>query len=115
MSRCLTAVDDPEDFIRGWFYGSPFELIKRENIREWLTCSFLCSESVDEEDLGSWKEESDQYISALETRFNWKIPPGKTEDLPLMRLHLDPVNVVSRPLLWYMVSYLRNLNTCGED
>lgn len=114
MARCISAIDDPESFIRGWFYGSPFELIKRENIREWLTCSFLCSKLVTQEEIQDWQDESDRYIAALEVTFNCTIPAGKTEDLPLMRLHDDPVNVVSRPLLWYMVSVPKSIHLKRE-
>lgn len=106
MSRCLLAIDDPEDFIRGWFYGAPLELIRRENIREWLTWAMFGSDKPEIEDLEAWTQESEQYLQAMEGHFTWTIQQGRTKDLPVMKLTVDPVHIVSRPLLWYIVSRL---------
>lgn len=105
MSRCLLAIDDPEDFIRGWFYGAPLEEIRRENIREWITWAMFGLDSPGIEDLEDWTQESEQYVQAMEQQFGWNIPSGRTKDLPVMRLTVDPIHVVSRPLLWYIVRH----------
>jgi hypothetical protein len=101
MSRCIGAVDDPEGFIRGWFYGASLDLIRRENLREWLAWALLSSESAEEE---GWKLESEYYIQQMERTFGWLVPPGKTEGLKFMRLNFDPIHTVHRPLIWYSVS-----------
>lgn len=104
MTRCLGAIDEPESFIRGWFCGAPLDLIRRENLREWLAWVFLSSESAEGEDLIAWNLESEHYILEMERIFGWTIPPGKTEGLKFMTHNIDPVNTVHRPLVWYMVS-----------
>lgn len=103
MSRCIGAIDDPEGFIRGWFYGASLDLIRRENLREWLAWA-LSSEGAKEEYSEEWNRESEHYIVQMERIFGWVIPPGKTEGLKFMRLNADPVNTVHRPLIWYTVS-----------
>lgn len=103
LLRCLYSLEDSEDFLRGWFYGAPLDQIKRENVREWLTEVMFASEYPPPEDAPGWIDESDRYIEAVERTANWTIPPGHTADLPVMRLTLDPIHIVSRPLLWYIV------------
>ena len=109
MSRCLGAVDDPDDFIRGWFCGATLDIIRRENLREWITWVLLSSESANEEYSAGWELESEHYILEMERTFGWVVPPGKTEGLKFMRLNTDPINTVHRPLIWYTVSLVQPL------
>lgn len=95
---------DPEQYLSKWFNKAPLSDIRRENVKEFYCWAFL--------NRGIWgpadEEELDEYVDKTEELLGRKLAPGRGPATPL-RLTIDPVNILHRPLLWYMVrtnSYL---------
>ncbi|KZT69894.1 hypothetical protein DAEQUDRAFT_668977 [Daedalea quercina L-15889] len=85
----------------GWFFGSEASLIKRENMKEWLLWAlFDCNlDGLREE----WMDELEGYLRRLEAYMGSKIEDGWCEAARCMRLTLDPVVMLHRPLAWYTI------------
>ncbi|KAL8680854.1 MAG: hypothetical protein Q9186_002973 [Xanthomendoza sp. 1 TL-2023] len=95
---CFESVPDAESYLQGWFKGaSPLE-IRRENVKQFLCWSFL--------NKGDWglldDPELEDYADQLEIILGRKLPPGKGNATAL-RLTLDKVPMLHRPLIWYIV------------
>jgi hypothetical protein len=88
--------------VRGWFFGAPIEAIRRGNVEEWVAWAFhntlptLLSER--------------EYVSMqsmVDLCSEWAqlpLPYGeKNPDVKCMRLTLDPVPSMHRPLVFYGV------------
>ena len=52
-----------------------------------------------------WEDETVEYLAAVEKALGQALPDGYNKDAPCMRLTLDPVPMLHRPLLWYLVSW----------
>ena len=52
-----------------------------------------------------WEDEIVEYLAAVEKALGQALPDGYNKDAPCMRLTLDPVPMLHRPLLWYLVSW----------
>lgn len=94
----------------GWFFNSEASLIKRDNIKEWLLWAlFGCNlDGLREE----WIDEIEGYIRRLEAYMGNKFDDGWSATAKCMRLTLDPVIMLHRPLLWYTVSTYHSLIRC---
>jgi hypothetical protein len=53
-----------------------------------------------------WQEEIDSYVTSIEKLLGRKLEPGRNGDVKSMRLTLDPVVMLHRPLVWYGVSFV---------
>lgn len=49
-------------------------------------------------------DELNEYMDIIESRAGRKIEPGRNSSLNPLRLTLDPVFILPRPLVWYAVS-----------
>ena len=58
-----------------------------------------------------WEEEIVEYLAVVENVIGRTLPDGYNKDTPSMRLTLDPVPMIHRPLLWYMVGWPCNMHT----
>lgn len=77
----------------------PFEEIGRDNVKEWICWGYLNKESWDADD----DEELEEYITESERLLGKKFEPGR-KAATAMRPTLDPVKILHRPLLYYLVS-----------
>ena len=50
-----------------------------------------------------WAEESEGYIEEVESRTGWRFGEGYDSEAGSMRLSADPLRILSRPLLFYIV------------
>ncbi|KAJ4490422.1 hypothetical protein J3R30DRAFT_3277708 [Lentinula aciculospora] len=108
--QCSQPVSLPQDsdstYPLGWF-SSPN--LKRENLVEWILWAlFSCSPEqagtyAHEHVQGEWKDEIDGYVKNIEELLGMKVEEGHTEKTTSLRLTLDPVKMVHRPLIWYMI------------
>ncbi|KAH9832839.1 uncharacterized protein C8Q71DRAFT_775203 [Rhodofomes roseus] len=95
----------------GWFFGSETSLIKRENMREWLLWAlFGCNR---ENGRPEWNDEIEGYLAKLEDYTGSPFEDGWSETAKCMRLTLDPVVMLHRPLVWYAIVGLVDTVTCA--
>lgn len=99
--------------LRNWFGRAPFEQITARDIRKWLSwacCNLPLEVAQKDHQKACLIERS---AGMLESRTGWKFPKqapssgprpkGVVDDkIKLMRLTVDPVNVIPRPLWWYV-------------
>lgn len=123
-------VDDFRSLLKIWFYDVPFDWIKRLNLADWLAWSLygepyekLVEErqhwlkqgkpdpkidgkvDEDEADLEIEKDKLglvEHCIEMVEARAAKIFKPGRDPRVKAIRLTLDPVKVVGRPLLLYV-------------
>lgn len=60
-----------------------------------------------------WEDEMVEYMTTVDNVLGRALPDGYNEDTPCMRLTLDPVPMVHRPLLWYLVGGVSDVETLG--
>ncbi|THH33144.1 hypothetical protein EUX98_g1045 [Antrodiella citrinella] len=103
FSRCFTQVRDFE-LAAGWFHPSSPTDVKKENMIEWLLWAlFSCNPEDSEEE---WEQELHEYVHKLEELMDLKLEPGLNERVRSMRITLDPVIMVHRPLVWYTIVWI---------
>ncbi|TFK96830.1 hypothetical protein BDV98DRAFT_597219 [Pterulicium gracile] len=98
LHRCATEVPSG-DVYRGWFSSGT---ISRAGVKEWLLWGFFSCPP--HEALGEWAEELDEYVDYLEETLGLKY---EEEDVvsTSMRITLDPVMTLHRPLVWYLIVF----------
>lgn len=99
---CLESVSNPQQYISKWFKGAPLSEIRRDNVKQFFCWSFLNKDNYGLLD----DQELEDYTDELETLLGRKLQPGKG-NAKALRLTLDRVQMLYRPLLWYIVSPLR--------
>ena len=96
---CLQSLSDPEEYLSKWFKGAPLSEIRRDNVKQFFCWSFL-----NKDDYGLLDDqELEDYTDQLEMVLGKKLSSGKGNAVAL-RLTLDRVQILYRPLLWYLVS-----------
>lgn len=99
FQRCAVFLGSA-DYPSGWFFRSRH--FQRGNVLEWLLWAlFSTSRSVRWPE--EWEDEIIEYMAAVENVLGRALQEGYNEDAPCMRLTLDPVRMLHRPLLWYLV------------
>ena len=108
--RCQETIADPEDYLVKWFDNAPLETIHRENLKEFYSWAFF--------NRGSWgpdeEPELEEYADKIEDLLGRRLPPGIGAARPI-KLTLDPVNILHRPLVWYMVRSSPSLTRSGAS
>lgn len=109
--RCDETVQDPEHYLTKWFLDAPSSEIRRENVKEFYCWAFLNKPSFGILD----DDELEEYAAKTEKALGRNLPPGRGNATSL-RLTLDRVKMLHRPLLWYLVSVKLKMNppTIGE-
>jgi hypothetical protein len=106
FTRCFDLVKNT-DVISGWFYGAPIETLQRDNIVDWILWGFFAlngdGQGERQEILETWRKEIDNYVSRIEELAGQTFPPGRNATVKSMRVTLDPVVTLHRPLVWYFV------------
>lgn len=86
----------------GWFYSTDLDSVKRENMVEWFSWAlFGTSYSLLKDE---WAEEIEGYLRKMEQLLGRKLAEGREHAVRCIKVTLDPVDMVHRPLLWYTVS-----------
>jgi hypothetical protein len=109
FERCSRTTSNPESYLSKWFLGSDHHEIKRENVKDFFRWAFLnTGDSTVADD-----DELDKYTDGMETLLEREIPKGcgKAQSL---RLTIDRVDMMHRPLLYYGVRPSAPVNVVGS-
>lgn len=102
--------DEPaifRDRFRLWFLNAPFDKIRRGNVADWLAWSAFNTHPPD-----VTPEQTaviDSLIGMFEKRCRRKFPSGQNPKVRSIRLTLDPIPFLPRPMLFYAVVWLFNM------
>ncbi|KAF8967276.1 hypothetical protein BDZ97DRAFT_1916888 [Flammula alnicola] len=107
FNRCIEAgrhgssTDAP--YPTGWFLPNN-TTPKREDVIDWLLWA-LFSSSREETSIEDYREELDGYLKEIEKIVGKELDEGHSsgDRLRSMRITLDPVLMLHRPLIWYMI------------
>ena len=103
FSKCFATARDTES-ATGWFHFAPSNLIRRDNVVEWLLWAlFSCHRDALVQD---WEDELRGYVDTIEQLLGRTLEEGSNKDVNCIKVSLDPVVSLHRPLLWYIVSTL---------
>ncbi|EKM52202.1 uncharacterized protein PHACADRAFT_148672 [Phanerochaete carnosa HHB-10118-sp] len=108
FAKCFACVRDT-DLATGWFYFPPLRAIRRENVIEWILWAFFSS--TRDQLVEEWWAEIEDYIRALETLLGRNIEPGRNEEIKCMKVSLDPVYALHRPMIWYSIVFIVDIYT----
>ena len=89
--------------ITGWFLRSPGRQIWRDNVVDWLLWALFSVRRSDAHP--ELEDELDYYITVMGERVGYPLRPGSNPEMQCLRLTMDSVHMVHRPLVWYMVSF----------
>lgn len=87
--------------ITNWFIRAPGLRVLRDNVADWLLWALFSARS--NEVLEEWEEELDYYISVMGNYVGYPIDRGSIPEMQCFRLTFDPVYMVHRPFIWYMI------------
>lgn len=71
---------------------------------DWILWAFFSSPRTGF--VEEWEEEIEEYIKTIEILLGRKLEEGRNEDLGCIKVTLDPVSSLHRPLVWYLVSVI---------
>lgn len=106
FDRCLSNLPDFNKFTALWFQTGSVTDVKRDNYIDWLLWALFstdrqgCIAGMD----SIIDEELNGYMDQIEAISGRKIEPGRNPLIKPLRLTLDPVVMLPRPLVWYAVS-----------
>ncbi|KAI9845307.1 MAG: hypothetical protein M1837_004929 [Sclerophora amabilis] len=98
--RCQENIPDPERYLSKWFLQAPVAEIKRENLKEFYRWAFLNTGecyAVDDDEL-------EEYVASFEAVLGRRLEPGRGK-AECLRLSLDKVKMVHRPLIWFLTVF----------
>ncbi|KAH9955230.1 hypothetical protein BC827DRAFT_882947 [Russula dissimulans] len=98
---CKCANSMTAESITGWFLRASGGQIWRDNVVDWLLWALFSSRSKDTH--REWEEELDHYITAMGEYVGYPLRPGSNPEMQCLRLTMDPVPMVHRPFIWYML------------
>ena len=110
FNKCNENTADPERSLSKWFNNAPISSIRRENVKEFLSWAFLNRAAWGPEE----EEELNEYVDRYEVLLGRKLGNGKGPVTPL-RVTIDPVNILHRPLLWYLVRTVATMKSRHAD
>ncbi|KAI8339885.1 hypothetical protein BC941DRAFT_236369 [Chlamydoabsidia padenii] len=110
--KCFDTVDNVEKWSVGWFYHRrdkshpSFNEIYRRNIALWFAWAYW-DKHLDEV-LGDdeWANQLEWMIDTVEDKYKVRFPAGYNDNIKCIRLSLDPVLSLHRPLLFYLITYI---------
>jgi hypothetical protein len=98
FEKCLNNVVG-DGYPHGWFLSADFN---RDDVMSWIYWAIFSCDRADA--APEWQAEAEEYLVAMEQRFGQEFKNGRHGTTKSMRLTLDPVLTIHRPLLWYAVS-----------
>jgi len=99
FDRCAKSIPDIEPYLRKWFLNAPFSEIKRENVKDFYIWALLNNETETAEE-----GELDEYVDRLEEIMGQKFEQGRGR-AECLKLTVDKVDMIHRPLFWYTVCH----------
>ena len=102
FDKCAEHTTDAEKYLSKWFGEAPIVSIRRENVKEFFCWAFFNRAVWGPEE----EQELDEYTDRYEVLLGRKLASGRGPVVPL-RLTIDPIKILHRPLLWYLVSAKR--------
>ncbi|KAI9029666.1 Alpha/Beta hydrolase protein [Phycomyces nitens] len=112
FANCIDAIENIEPWITGWYYDADtienpkFEDIKKDNLAEWLAGSLWNDYLEPVTQNPEYAAELDGYLERTEKMFNVKFPKGRNPQIRCIRMSLDPIEAVHRPLFVYVNLYI---------
>ncbi|CAO3614637.1 unnamed protein product [Cunninghamella blakesleeana] len=109
---CVQSVTDVQIWTKGWFYYSDtmshpqFSEIYRDNMAEWFCWAFWDDDLSKVRGCPEKSNEIEWMIDNYEESFQLKLKQGYNDNVKCVRLTLDPVQAVHRPLLVYIGVYI---------
>lgn len=93
-----------DEFLTGWFLGSPAEEIPRKNVEEFVAYGFFCRtvEALDPEEQTAVED----FVAAVEKKWDMDFPPGYDSSLRFMAHVWEPLRVQHKLLIVYAVTEL---------
>jgi hypothetical protein len=96
--------------ISNWFLCARGLRICRDNVVDWLLWALFSAHRT--EILEEWEQELDRYITVMAEHVGYSFGPDGKSEIQALRLTLDPVPMVHRPFVWYMVRFPPHTMTC---
>lgn len=91
------------------FKKVPWSKVRRENFHQWLYWSTFNTALPPQEKIpDSHRMVLDEATELLEKRIGCSIPTGSDPSIKTLLLTIDPVNVLPRPLMWYVFVRVAN-------
>ena len=100
FEKCFSRVRDSQKAY-GWFFSTAPDGIKRDNMIEWLLWAIFGTHREGLKD--EWAEELQGYLRKMESLLGREMEDGWDQTVRCMKITLDPVDMIHRPLLWYFV------------
>jgi hypothetical protein len=97
FQKCAAHVAAEDNYPSGWFSSPDF---KRQDVVDWILWALFSSDTADQ----AWEDEINVYVGIVEKLLGRELEDGNNKNTKSMRLTLDPVVMVHRPLIWYIVS-----------
>lgn len=97
--KCHDSMSNPEDYLQKWFLNAPTADIKRDNVKEFFSWAFLNTGAHCPDD----DQELEEYVDGVELLLGRSLAPGRGK-AKCLRLTLDGIDMLHRPLFWYMVN-----------
>ena len=111
--RAWDSTYDVRRYLSEWFYGAPIEALRRDDIRDFITWRLWSKRTPSPED----EEELEEYVKYMESVLDWHFPPGRS-GMNSMMVTFEPLRMLHRPLIWYLVSrnqYLEAILRANTD
>ncbi|KAI0341006.1 alpha/beta-hydrolase [Trametopsis cervina] len=108
FAKCFVRMRDAE-LATGWFHFAAADAIRRENVLEWLLWALFSSPK--DALLEDWEEELEGYVKIVERLLGRTLDEGLNEKISCMKVTMDPVVSLHRPLLWYSIVWIVDLYT----
>ncbi|RDW62000.1 hypothetical protein BP6252_11433 [Coleophoma cylindrospora] len=106
FQRCIRLISDPQAFLSKWFNGAAISEIREDNVKQFYRWAFMNSRAGEEGD----EEELDEAMQYFQEQTGWKLQPG-LGSAKCLRLTLDPVYMLHRPLLVYIGMFFVDMAT----
>ena len=107
FAKCIAAEHTssitPYPYPTGWFLPKN-TIPKRDDVIDWLLWA-LFSGTRSDGLVEDHKEEIDGYIEEIEKNLGTRLELGTGTGVRSLRITLDPVTMLHRPLIWYSVRY----------
>jgi len=101
---------DFRNYLRTWFNKVAWSSIRKHQIYQWLHWSIFNAPFDGADQLSEARKKLlDEVVEMIERRAGSKIPDGSNPAARPMMLTLDTLNVVGRPLIWYLGVALSNM------
>ncbi|KAL1743415.1 hypothetical protein HDZ31DRAFT_83410 [Schizophyllum fasciatum] len=118
FQRCVHTASDSTTYPAGWFLPIPDAtpadsdtpqttdkstptFLSYDNVREWLLWAFFHAELHEAQE--EWTEEIDAYLAVVEQYIGRPLDKGAVATSRGMRVTMDTVPMVYRPLIWYSI------------